>query len=165
MTATNDQQLVEKHLQDSVFCLGQIQEKWRLINKSWPDIVFEVKASCGKWWCLKINLEGYPVQAPKGLFWSQEENRSLQSDKLPRGGALDGFDDGIERSFKNHEDNLYCPFDRAGLKMHPEWATKHPKQAWSETKTITFYLENIYALLNSRGYRPAENAEASNTNE
>ena len=164
MTTLTCQQIVEKHLQVPAFCLGKAQEKWRLINKSWPDYVFEVKARCGKWWCLKVNLEGYPVTAPKGQFWSNEENRPLNHEReTPNAlGTRNKETDRVFLAFSSQNESIYAPFDRRRLGQYDD-STLNSR--WTSEKTVTFYLENIHALLNSWDYIPAEDVKTSDTDE
>ena len=156
MSAISGEQAVECDIEKACFLLGAQQKRWRLIESSWPDFFFEIRAKCGKWWRIKVNLKGYPKTAPEGIFWHDSENRPLSIEELPHDNPPDASNP-IHVSFKSKGTEFYCPFDRSGLSKHPEWATKHPQHAWSETKTITFYLERIHDLLNSRDYCPHKN--------
>lgn len=171
MSDQANKEVFEQHLNDATYLFGIKQKKWRLVCYEWPECLFEVKAKCSKWWGIKLNLKGYPISAPQGNLWDSQEKRPLKKNEMPLGGAKEGFDDDIYTIFSSiipKNDGypiIYSPFDKSGLDMHPEWARNHLNYAWNENKIITFYLEKLHALLNSRGYRSTQDPKTSNHSE
>ena len=156
MTLPLDQQAFEAHLQDAGYIIGVNKKKWKLAKKLWPDSIFEVKAKCGKWWAISINFNGYPEEAPKGMFWSIAENRPLENSTETPNAIPINEDDDVYLSFSTQSHGIYAPFDRL-RKSNTGYNDTHLYQCWQPSKKINFYLENIYELLNSRNYRPPEN--------
>jgi hypothetical protein len=47
---------------------------------------------------------------------------------------------------------LYAPFDRVAADGHCDWAAKHPHLIWHAGRNISFYLEQVYDILNGADY-------------
>lgn len=125
---------------------------WRLVSLDWPFALIAVsaapRASSPVEFLLMIECSGYPAQAPTGCPWDAETNDVLASEKRPKGERAGR----VFRADWREGRALYAPWDRTGLAEHPNWATEHPLWAWNPGRDLSFFLRNVYELLNDDGY-------------
>lgn len=127
------------------FAAGERAGKWRNPVLVWPTLTVEVAVGDDGYVALRLQVDDYPTRAPGGRPWDLRTDAPLPSNQWPRGGPA-------ERVFRtdwsptNH-DAPYLPCDRTGLTTHTNWAGAYPSRAWNPSRTIAFYLEEIYGEL------------------
>jgi hypothetical protein len=142
-----DERALREHLASARFQAGVDAGRWHLISLSWPHAIIAVSAAprnaAPEEFALRFELTGYPPVAPTANPWDCETNSLLSASRRPKG-------DRVGRVFQS--DQLYAPWDRAGLNSHSEWAQSHPRYAWNQRRDLTFYLANVFDLLNDDDY-------------
>jgi hypothetical protein len=149
-----DERTLRGHLQLDRFKVGVADGRWRLVEIAWPYVRIAVSAApqpaSPEEFVIRLDMSGYPEVAPTGGVWDMEGDCTLAEDKRPKGerAAL------IFRysGFGGAPTAMYAPWDREGLKAHPEWAQKHPQSAWNPERDITFILANVHEILNADDY-------------
>jgi hypothetical protein len=153
-----DEILFRSHLETPDFLIGLSKDQWGFISEEkdwpeWPIFFFWIKAPIEKGpdrYVLKFELTNYNQQAPQGIFWDDANNCILPPGKRPKVTGV------YERAFRvdwQQGRELYAPWDRSGLKAHPDWKVKHTSDAWDCGKDeIAKYLRIVYLTLNSESY-------------
>lgn len=101
-----------------------------------------------EWIVLRFELRDYPTRAPTGTPWNRQTGLRLEAQLRPKGErASMAF-----RSDWEEGRALYTPYDRVALESHPQWAQTYPLHAWHPKRTLVFYLECVYELLNDSEY-------------
>lgn len=152
LTASPDELAVRADLDSGVFQSGVDDRRWRLVELEWPIGVFAVsaapRADSPAEFGLRIDLSGYPQQAPTAEPWSIERRERLTASERPKGErAADVF-----RSDWEQGRALYAPWDRVGLAAHGEWAGQHRNYTWHPGRDLAFFLRCVYDLLNDDDY-------------
>lgn len=127
--------------------------RWRLVDLDWPIGVFAVSAAerpnSPSEFGLRIDLSGYPQQAPTAAPWDLDIDAALPSDRRPKG-------DRVGKVFYNSNwtENLalYAPWDRKALEGHSAWRDQHPEDLWHPRRDIAFLLSRVHELLNADDY-------------
>lgn len=164
-TLKPDEAALRTDLQSVAFRAGEAEERWGVQESpetQWPFVVFWVaappRASSPTRFFLRLDLAGYPAQAPTGRFWEPEMNAPLVLPEYPKGTGDTG------RVFRTDWPSvnpatgdspgsaLYHPFDRRPASDHGNWKTERPHQQWNSRRTVVDYLEMVYGLLNSPTY-------------
>jgi hypothetical protein len=158
-----DQLLFEEHLKVPEYRQGEILGYWGKVNADvnsekgavWPHSLFWISvperanSKIAKYF-LRIELTNYNILAPAGCFWDVEQNCRLDNKFWPRvtGPMQAGF-----RIDWSSPVELYAPWDRGGVKAHPEWVAANSAVSWkSGTSKIHNYLEIMHEILNSEHY-------------
>lgn len=147
-----DERALRAALETGRFKAGAASGKWRLVKLEWPEAVFAVAAAprdgSPNEFGLRLNLEGYPQQAPTATPWHLGRNEKLASHERPKGArATKTF-----RTDWKGGDALYTAYDREGLATYPDWASRYPLSAWHAERDVTFFLERVHELLNAADY-------------
>jgi hypothetical protein len=134
-----------RDLRSSEFSVGVDAKMWRLVNYAWPIIDVAITAGDGNELGMRINCEDYPRVAPAGRPWDLAGACPLPYELWPRGAtAAAVFKPDWAREYG---DAPYMACDRGGLKAHAEWATAHPDRAWNSSRTISFYVAEVWREL------------------
>lgn len=154
-----DEKLFHDHLKSPDFLIGFQKGHWGFISEekdwpSWPVFFLWISAASRPGspdkFVLKFILDNYNQYAPQGIFWDLERNSVLEPGKRPNVQGVH------ERAFRVDWQNgleLYAPWDRSGLKSHPEWLQVHKGFSWEENRDqISKYLRIVYTILNSESY-------------
>lgn len=152
LTASPDELAVRAALDSGAFQSGVDDGRWRLVEFEWPVGVFAVSAAprnnSPAEFGLRIDLSGYPQQAPTAEPWNIDRRARLTASERPKGErAADVF-----RSDWKDGRALYAPWDRVGLAVHSEWASQHQAYAWHPGRDLAFFLRRVYDLLNDDDY-------------
>jgi hypothetical protein len=147
------ERLFREHVAGGRFQTGIDRGEWRIVEeRGWPYVIIAVRAAVRlnspSEFHLLFDLTDYPTRAPTGMPWDPDANARTGEDKRPKG-------DRAGLAFRTNWEGgraLYVPYDRVALEGHPDWKRLHPTLAWDPTKTITFYLRNVYELLNDDDY-------------
>ena len=147
-----DERALRAALEVAGFQSGVDDGRWRLVKLEWPIGIFAVSAaerpnSPGEFG-LRIDLSGYPQQAPTATPWDLELSTSLAAERRPK-GARAGH---VFRTNWEHGRALYAPWDRKGLCAHAEWVQHHPADAWHPERDLSFFLGHVHELLNADDY-------------
>ena len=153
MVVAPDERAVSAALETAGFQSGVDGGRWRLVKLEWPIGIFAVSAaerpnSPGEFG-LRIDLSGYPQQAPTSAPWDLELDAALPPTQRPKG-------DRVGKVFYNgswDEDSaLYAPWDRKALVGHAVWRDRHPEDVWHTGRDIAFLLGRVHELLNADDY-------------
>ncbi len=148
---TPDERTFRAHLDRASFQAGVDRGRWRVAGIAWPHAIIAVAAAprpdSPPEFHLRLELTGYPQQAPIVTPWDPATGAVLAADKRPRGEIV-SF---VFRSDWNGGTALYAPYDRIGL-GHGNWAAEHPGHAWNSSRDVTFVLCHVHRLLNSEDY-------------
>jgi hypothetical protein len=149
-----DERTFRVHVDGGRFRAGVAAGQWRLLEIDWPSSLIAVSAAerpdSPNEFVLKLELNGYAHTAPTGSVWDADTQTWLAADRRPKGERAamlfrtDGWAGGATA--------MYAPWDRVGLQAHPEWAQKHPLEAWNPTRDISFVLSNVHEVLNADDY-------------
>ncbi len=147
-----DERALHQALKSGRFRAGEASGRWKLIELEWPEGVFAIAAAprdgSPDEFCLKLNFEDYPRQAPTATPWHLGRNEMLASDERPKGTrAAKTF-----RTDWKEGKALYTAYDREGLATYPGWADQYPLSAWHAERDVAFFLECVYELLNADDY-------------
>jgi len=152
-----DLALFKRHLGSAEYGYGEDSGWWAAQteppSETWPFCQFWVstheRVIAGGKLGLNIELSDYPSQAPTGCPWNLEEGCRLPNDEWPESNGIQNikaiFNPGWENGVA-----LYAPWDRAGLKTHPNWKQKHPDTSWKASFKITDYLRFTHQILNPK---------------
>lgn len=152
LVTSPDEHAARVALESPSFQSGVDDGRWRLVSFNWPIGVFAVSAAprdCSPVeYGLRIDLAGYPQQAPTAEPWSLERGERLAVSERPKGErAGHAF-----RCDWEHGRALYVPWDRVGLASHPDWAALHTAYAWHPERDLVFFLRCVHDLLNDDDY-------------
>lgn len=152
LAASPDELAVGAALASGAFQSGVDDGRWRLVEFEWPIGVFAVSAAhrdnSPAEFGLRIDLSGYPQQAPTAEPWSIDRRERLAASERPKGErAAEVF-----RSDWEQGRALYAPWDRVGLAAHSEWASQHRTYAWHPGRNLAFFFRCVYDLLNDDDY-------------
>lgn len=151
-----DQRAFEADLAKAAFRLGEIEERWRLIEVTWPFAYIGVTARDGREYILRFNCAGYPQASPTGGPWDRALNQVLAFDLWPRGQG--GRVSAVFRTDWKNGAALYLPCDRESFAGHDNWRSAMPSKIWRPSEGIVQYLELVHELLQSRDYAPPTRA-------
>lgn len=132
---------LQRDLQSADFDLALTQGLWRLVGVDWPTALFAVTAGDGGALGLRLDLTGYPGQAPAGQPWDLAAAAPLPMERWPLGATAEQT---FRRDWSQHNGNApYLACDRVPLPGHPDWPVSRPERCWNPTRTIAFYLAEI----------------------
>lgn len=147
-------------LADGPFGVASALGKWGVIGDAgdhWPHALFWIAARAREGaperFALRLNLESYPQRGPTGAFWDVNANAWLEPARWPKGTGR------VQEVFRSNWQGgrmLYHPLDSgsAAASSHPNsWPQNYRACTWSLQKTLVDYLEMVYELLNSEGYK------------
>ncbi len=147
-----DERAVRAALGSVRFQAGLDARMWRLIWLEWPAGVFTVTAAerdtAPAKYTLRIDLSGYPQQAPTATPWDLDRCAPLNAEDRPKGERVGH----VFRCNWNDGEALYAPWDRAGLIAHPDWASTYSTYAWHPGRDLAFFLTCVHDLLNDDDY-------------
>jgi hypothetical protein len=155
MTAVKppDELMLLEDLAAPRFRRGEIEEKWRLVSVTWPHVVIAVAAAprpgSPAEYALRFECSGYRQKPVTGQPWDIEANAPLPPAKWPGGSSIIPS---IFRPEWKAGTCLYLPCDRISLEGHGDWIHQHPNRLWQPAIGITFYLDQIYELLDQSDY-------------
>lgn len=148
-----DERSVRTYLDGAAFQAGVTASRWRLVSFGWPDVTIAVRAAprdgAPDEFVIRFELTGYPNVAPAGDIWDLAAGALLPAARRPKGGAIgmifraDGWNGGA---------GMYAPWDRAGLRAHPQWAQTYRRSAWHARRALTFVLEQVSERLMADDY-------------
>ena len=151
-TIPPDERAVRADLASSRFRAGVDAGMWRLVSFEWPVGVFAVTAAerenSPSEYALRIDLTGYPQQAPTATPWDLRLGGPLTAAGRPKGERVGH----VFRSDWNNGQALYAPWDRVALHSHGDWATRHSAYAWHPRRDLAFFLSCVHDLLNDDDY-------------
>ena len=152
LTLPPDEHAVRVALESAAFRSGVDDGRWRLVSLDWPIGMFAVSAAprdnSPMEYALRIDLAGYPQQAPTAEPWNLDHDRRLADSERPKG----------ERAAKVFRVDweqgraLYAPWDRVALGGHPNWLSEHPAYVWHSGRDVVFLLRCVHDLLNDDEY-------------
>lgn len=135
------------------FRCGEIEGRWRLISIAWPYAVIAVSgaprpgAPCE--YAFRFECSGYRQSPVTAQPWDAEGNAPLPPAKWPGGRTI------IPSIFRPEWKGgtcLYLPCDRISIEGHGDWLHQHPNRLWQPAIGITFYLDQIYEILDQSDY-------------
>ena len=139
----------------AAFVEGLRAEKWRKPALVWPALRIEVAVGEIQFVGMRLLVDGYPSRAPAGQLWDGGSDSALPVGRWPVGGnATKVFRSDWSPANQNAP---YLPCDRIGLSTHADWANVLTERAWNASRTIDFYLDEIYSEL-SDAHLPEEEA-------
>jgi hypothetical protein len=152
---TPDHRALLAHLDSAEFLSGVRTGRWRLVSLAWPVAMVAVSAAPRDQgpseYVLRIDLSGYPQQAPTASPWDLAADAVLGASGRPTGE----FVSVVFRSDWESGRALYAPYDRVALIGHPNWAEQHPADVWTPVRTLSFFLDRVHVLLSDEEYQGA----------
>lgn len=142
------QAAVARDLASTRFKLGVRRGYWRVVQYGFPLLKVAV-ASIGadgspEEHFFRFELNGFPSTAPMVQIWSAENDQLLDSALRPTGTLR------VNEAFKHWGNNtVYRPWERLSG-AHNNWTQSYPNLAWHPRRDLTFILEDIHELLDSR---------------
>jgi hypothetical protein len=150
--STPDHRAAVADLDSAAFREGVARGRWRVVSFEWPHLLVAVAAAerpgSVAEVALRINLQGYPQQAPSSTPWDLATAQQLAPERRPRGE----FAGHVFRSDWQNGSALYAPYDRVAIPGHEAWSNQHPADLWTTRRSITFLLDRVYQLLNDDAY-------------
>jgi|GEM_PF-2980214 len=152
-----DQELFESHLTQGDFQKGVVLGYWGqtvMPSIAWPCIIIWIQAvprpKSPDRYFFRFTLDGYPKEAPSAFVCDPRTGSEISPQEWPNGAG----DVAMVFCVNNWENRkaLYAPWDRAGLRCHPEWKTTYAADAWSPRCSITHFLSRTHVLLNCDDY-------------
>ena len=152
LTTSPDEEAVRSALASPAFQSGVDDGRWRLVSFNWPISVFAVAAAprdnSPAEYGLRLDLAGYPQQAPTAEPWNLYRQERLAFSDRPKGErAAHAF-----RSDWEEGRALYVPWDRVALSGHPNWTAQHKAYVWHPGRDLVFFLRCVHDILNSDDY-------------
>ena len=156
-----DERALLEHLESAPFQAGVDAGWWRLFTCgerstwqggspiNWPHafiaVSAAVRADSPTEYVLRFELSGYPQAAPTAGLWDCSRNCLLAAEFRPKGErAASAF-----RTDWEGGRALYAPYDRAAI---DHWPRRYPQYEWHARRDLTFYLTNVFELLNDDDY-------------
>ena len=147
-----DERAARAALDSPSFLSGVDAGRWRLVSLEWPIGVFAVsaapRAGAPDEYGLRIDISGYPQQAPTAEPWCLNQGVRLPAHQRPKGER-------VGHAFRTDWEKgraLYVPYDRVALSGHQGWASKHVAYVWHTGRDIVFFLRCVHDLLNNDDY-------------
>jgi hypothetical protein len=156
-----DQQRFLDHLTLPEYLAGVIHGFWGRVDEqengpAWPFSLFWISVPLRGYrqvpkYFISTELSNYNLDAPAGCFWDHSKKCRLANELWPK--VSGPFSQGFRTDYNASAHELYAPWDRGGLKAHPEWATANTAVSWKSGKsTIADYLSIMHEILNSDDY-------------
>lgn len=146
-----DERALREHLQSARFQVGVDAGRWHLVLLAWPIAVIAVAAaprdSAPTEYALRFDLTGYPYRVTAAP-WDAESNCPLSADRRPAGNRAGH----VFRTDWNEGRALYAPWDQVALEGHADWPARYSMYAWNQQRDLTFYLANVFEVLNDDDY-------------
>jgi hypothetical protein len=147
-----DERAFRAHVGRAAFAAGIDRGRWRVLDIAWPYVQIAVTAAprtgAPGEFVLRFELSGYPTSAPTATPWNAASGTPLAPESRPKGE----FVGHVFRTDWEDGRALYAPFDRVALESHADWRMHHSSSSWDETKDITFYVQQVWQLLNDEDY-------------
>lgn len=134
-------------LQAPAFIDGVDAGRWRLVGIKWPTATFTITAGDGNEMAMRVDLSEYPARPPAGTPWDLYADAPLSAACLPKGPAAGQVFRSAWSAQQGH--TPYMATERLALESHPGWPVKHPERTWTATRTISFYLGELFKELRS----------------
>lgn len=157
-----DERALLEHLDSARFQAGVDAGQWRLFTCmehevcgripaiAWPFVLIAVSAAprlqAPVEFLLRFELSDYPHAAPSASPWDCTTNTLLEANRRPRGDRV-GL---IFRTDWEGGRALYAPYDRIAATHWPR--DRYPQYAWHSRRDLTFFLDNVFELLNDDDY-------------
>ncbi|WP_146060517.1 hypothetical protein [Amycolatopsis sp. CA-128772] len=130
-----------RDLASNRFESGVAAGSWRVVAFDWPHLTVAITAGDGNELSMRLLVDGYPGQAPAGQPWDLATDSPLPASRWPTGGMTSMV---FRTDWSPANGNApYLACDRVALATHA-WATQHPERAWNSSRSIEFYLEQVY---------------------
>ncbi|MCX7523421.1 hypothetical protein OSC27_14190 [Microbacterium sp. STN6] len=139
---------IEEDLQSVPFLDGVEKRYWRVVRVDFPMLLVAVTTGDGRELGMRLDVSGYPTDAPAGTPWNIGTNEPLELAALPSGSAA-------QTVFRSEWSRIngwtpYMATERLLIQGdHPQWGSQHPERAWNPSRTITFYLSELHKELRS----------------
>ena len=153
-----DHRAFEGDVRKAAFRLGELDNRWRLIEVTWPFVLITVIAKDQSEYVFRFDCSGYPQAPPTGGPWDPDRNAILSFDLWPRGRG--GRVSAVFRTDWKGGSTLYLPCDRVSFTGHENWRVEIPSKIWRPADGIVQYLEIVHELLHSTDYMPPDCATA-----
>lgn len=157
MTAP-DERAFRAGIRKPAFRLAEAEGRWRVLDISWPFVLFSVTAIDQREWILRLECSGYPQQPPTGGPWDPGKKCIPPAPAWPqsKGGRVST----VFRPDWKKGTALYLPCDRRSVEGHDNWRNDLPSKIWRPAAGINQYLELVHELLNSSDYSAPASAAA-----
>ena len=144
---------VKADLASGNFTAGVVRGSWKLLSYEFPFFVIAVSATepdqTLSEYAFQYKGDDFPTKAPMVQIWDVQNNCVLPLAKRPKGNAR------VVKAFQHWQhDTVYRPWERMSLD-HGDWRTMYEHQAWRLTMTLTYTVEDLYALLNGNARKAA----------
>lgn len=150
-TVGPDERALREHLRSARFQAGVDGGRWRLMSLTWPFAVITVTAAprdrAPGEYALRFDLTGYPHRITAAP-WDANADGLLPPERRPTGERVGH----VFRTDWNEGRVLYAPWDQTALEGHGDWPSRYPKYAWNPQRDLTFYLANVFEVLNNDDY-------------
>lgn len=148
-----DELMLLEDLDAPRFRCGEVEGRWRLLSVTWPHAVITVTAAprpgSPSEYAFRFECTGYRQTSVTAQPWDHDANGPLPQARWPGGKSI------IPSIFRPEWKGgtcLYLPCDRISLEGHGDWLHQHPNRLWRPAVGITFYLDQVYELLDQSDY-------------
>ncbi len=152
------QRVLMSHLQAPEFLSGAAEGWWGHVadaRVTWPQVLLWIatpaRPGAPDRFFFRLDLTGYPGDAPTGTFVDRKAWEPLELAHRPKGLEGSRFAKVVRTDWESGR-AFYHPFDRVAAKSHPDWATTMPRKQWTAAHTIARWLEEFHALFESEEY-------------
>lgn len=147
-----------RHQSDAGYFNGVVSGKWDIYSSDWasspePCVIIWIAASerlnSPEKFYFRFLIKNYPATAPDICIWDVEANEPLSAIRRPKGI------NNVQMLFRSDWNNglhLYAPYEREGLRTHPDWLNKYLDMCWKVSDTIYKPLNDLWFNLNSNEY-------------
>lgn len=120
---------------------GVAAGSWRVIDLSWPILTVAIAVGDNAELGMRLDVQGYPLQAPAGQPWNLATNTPLPMAEWPISGRNPEI---FRHDWSPPNNNApYLACDRAAIVSHTNWPSERPERCWNPTRTIGFYLREL----------------------
>lgn len=147
-----DQRALRADVTKATFRLGEVEERWRLLDERWPYVFIGVFARDTRMHVLRMDCTGYPQNPPTAGPWDMDRDDVLAFNLWPQGQG--GRVTAVFRTDWKGGTALYAPCDRQSIAGHDNWKNEMPSKIWRPERGIVQYLEFVHELLHCSDYAP-----------
>ncbi len=147
---------VDAQLQSVRFLAGVEQGRWSVLGFSWPHLYVRVTGRDADGdhpfsQDFHLECEGFPDPGPFVERWAFADTPSFGSRPPKPETGSPGFVDALKdwEPTNGVHGGIYRAWQRHAA-THGDWASKRPDEAWRRDRTLTFIMEQLYALVSEQ---------------
>src|SRR5581483_10491403 len=152
--AAISRQTLDAQLDSVRFTEGIERGRWTILRYAFPHLYVRVTAKTpGTTFSQDFHLEceGFPDPGPFVERWAFADTPSFGSRPPKPETGSPGFVDALKdwEPTNGVHGGIYRAWQRHAA-THGDWASKRPDEAWRRDRTLTFIMEQLYALVSEQ---------------